>query len=94
MVDTAGTLCLAAKSLKESGARKIIASCTHPILSGEAISRIIQSPITRLLVGDTIPVQDSKMIDKISVHTSASLFGEAIRRIHNEQYISSLFDTR
>ncbi len=94
MVDTAGTLCLAAKSLKESGARKIIASCTHPILSGEAISRIIQSPITRLLVGDTIPVQDSKMIDKISVHTSASLFGEAIRRIHNEQSISSLFDTR
>jgi len=92
MIDTAGTLCRAADLLSESGARKIIASCTHPILSGNAIEKINQSAISRMLVSDTILVPEEKRIDKIEVLSSAFLFGEAIKRIHNEESISSLFD--
>jgi len=92
MIDTAGTLCRAADLLGEYGAREIIASCTHPILSGNAVEKINQSAIKRMLVSDTILVPEEKRIDKIEVLTSAPLFGEAIKRIHNEESISSLFD--
>ena len=92
MIDTAGTLCRAADLLGESGAREIIASCTHPILSGNAVEKINQSAIQRMFVSDTILVPEEKRIDKIEVLTSAFLFGEAIKRIHNEESISSLFD--
>ncbi len=92
MIDTAGTLCRAADLLSASGAREIIASCTHPILSGNAVEKINKSTIKRMLVSDTILVPQEKRINKIEVLTSAYLFGEAIKRIHNEESISSLFD--
>jgi len=91
IVDTAGTLCKAAELLKESGAKKIIAACTHPILSGEAVQRIKNSAILKLFACDSIPLSEEKKIDKIEVISSAELFAEAIRRIHNEESISSLF---
>jgi ribose-phosphate pyrophosphokinase len=92
MIDTAGTLCRAADLLIASGAREIIASCTHPILSDNAVEKINQSTIKKMMVSDTILVPQEKRVDKIEVLTSAFLFGEAIKRIHNEESISSLFD--
>jgi len=93
IIDTAGTLCSAADLMKEEGARKILAACTHPILSGNAVERISQSSISKLFVSDTVFLPDEKRIDKIKIISAASLFGEAIHRIHNEKSISSLFDT-
>lgn len=92
MIDTAGTLCSAAGLLHERGAKDIIACCTHPILSGKAIERIENSKISKLVVTNSIPIVGSKKIDKIEVCPAARLFAEAIRRIHNEESISSLFD--
>jgi len=91
IVDTAGTLCKAAELLKKSGAKKVIAACTHPILSGDAIQKIKQSAISKIFVCDSIPVSEEKKIKQIEVISSAQLFAEAIRRIHNEESISSLF---
>jgi len=91
IIDTAGTLCKAAKLLKKSGAQKVIAACTHPILSGEAVQRIQKSEILKLFVCDSIPLPEKNKIKKIEVNSSAELFAEAIRRIHNEESISSLF---
>ena len=91
MVDTAGTLCKAADLLSERGAKTIIAACTHPLLSGPAVDRIKASRITKLLAADTIQLTESKLDEKITILPSAELFGEAIRRIHNEESISSLF---
>lgn len=91
IVDTAGTLVKAARALKEKGAKEIFAACTHPTLSGEAIEKIEQSVITKLVVTDTIPLIEEKQNDKIEVLSVAKLLGEAIRRVHNEESISSLF---
>ena len=92
MVDTAGTLTQAAKALKEQGARRVSAACTHAVLSGSAIERINNSPIEELIVTNTIPM-DSKtaMCSKLKVLSLASLLGEAIKMIHEESSISSLF---
>jgi ribose-phosphate pyrophosphokinase len=91
IIDTAGTLCEAAKKLHESGARRIVAACTHPILSGKAIMNIQKSYLSQLIVTDTIRMPRRKQIQKISVFSAAPLLGEAIKRIHHEQSISSLF---
>ncbi len=91
IIDTAGTLCKAAELLKKSGAKKIIAACTHPILSGEAVQRIKKSEILKLIVCDSISLSEKNKTEKIEVVSSAELFAEAIRRIHNEESISSLF---
>ncbi len=92
MVDTAGTLTKAAVALKEHGALAIYACCIHPVLSGNAIERINDSPIEELIVTDTIPInQDGSMCKKIKVLPVAELFGEAIKRIHNNESVSSLF---
>jgi ribose-phosphate pyrophosphokinase len=93
MIDTAGTLCKAADHLQESGARSIVTACTHPILSGPAVDRLRDAPIDKLLVCDTLLIPEEKMLNKITVMSSAELFGEAIMRIHNEESISTLFDT-
>ena len=93
MVDTAGTLCRAAEYLNQSGARRIIATCTHPILSGNAVSQLQESFIYKLFVSDTVLVPEEKKNEKIEVLSSAFIFGEAIKRIHNEESISSLFDS-
>ena len=92
IIDTASTLCNAAKLLKRSGAKRIIAACTHPILSGDSVSTIRESPLSSVVVSDSLFMPPKKLIEKIEVLTSSALFGEAIKRIHNEESISSLFD--
>lgn len=92
IVDTAGTLSRATKALKEYGARDIFVACTHPILSGPALQRLQEAAIAKMTVTDTVSLPPDKQIDKIEVLTTANLFGEAIKRIHGEESISSLFD--
>lgn len=92
IVDTAGTLAAAAKALRASGARDVIACCTHPVLSGVAIDRIENSALSELVVTNTIPLQpQAQNCRKITVLSVARLLGEAIRRTHDEESISSLF---
>ena len=92
LVATAGTLVEAVTALKSSGARKVYAAATHPVLSGPAIERIKKSELEELIVTDTIPIDKKKMISKIRVLSVAPLLGKAIERIHNEESISILFD--
>jgi ribose-phosphate pyrophosphokinase len=92
IVDTAGTICAAAEALRAAGAQEVFACCTHPVLSGPAIERIAKSSLKKLVVTDTIPLRDNaKQAPNIAVLSVAHLIGEAIRRIHNEESISSLF---
>jgi ribose-phosphate pyrophosphokinase len=92
MVDTAGTLTEAARSLKEAGANSVYAAVTHPVLSGPALKRISESAIEELIVTDTIPLsKNTDDTSRIHVVSSARLLGEAIRRINNEESVSSLF---
>ncbi len=92
IIDTAGTITLAAKALKEAGAKEVYASCTHPVLSGPALERIQNSDIKELIVTNTIPLSEDKMASKIKVLSVAPLIGEAIIRIHEELSVSKLFD--
>ncbi len=92
MVDTAGTLCKAAQALKEHGASRVIAYCTHAVLSGKAISNISASVLDELVVTDTIPLSaEGRGCDRIRVLSSASLLAEAVRRVSNEESISAMF---
>ncbi len=92
MIDTAGTITKAAEALKEHGANTVYAACTHAVLSGPAIDRLNASAIDRLIVTDTIPLDSKKeACEKIIVLSVAGLFAEAIKRIHEESSISSLF---
>jgi len=92
MVDTAGTLTMAADALKKDGAKRILGCCTHPVLSGPAIARIAESPLEELIVTNTIPLSpQAQHCSKIKVLSVAHLIGEAIRRTHEEESISSLF---
>jgi ribose-phosphate pyrophosphokinase len=92
IVDTAGTLCSAAGSLLEAGASGVYAAITHPVLSGPAIKRIEESPLSELIVTDTIPLRgEAAHCKKIHVVSVADQLGEAIRRINNEESVSSLF---
>ena len=93
MVDTAGTLCNAAKALKERGAIKVCAYITHPVLSGPAIERITNSELDELIVTDTIPLTEAAQnCPKITQVSSAGLFGESISRIAREESVSALFE--
>jgi len=92
MVDTAGTLTTAAAAISEAGAQTVLACCTHPVLSGPAIERVRASVLEELVVTNSIPLRpEAEEMDKIQVLSLAPLMGEAIRRIHNEESISSLF---
>jgi len=92
MVDTAGTLCKAAQVLKAEGATKVVAYCTHPVLSGGAVERIAASDMDELVVTDTIPLRDdAKACPKIRQLTVAGLLAETILRIFTEDSVSSLF---
>ncbi|EED34906.1 phosphoribosylpyrophosphate synthetase [Luminiphilus syltensis NOR5-1B] len=92
MVDTAGTLCMAASALKERGATKVVAYCTHAVLSGKALANIRNSELDELVVTDTIPLSaEAQAIDKIRQLTIADLLAESIRRVSNEESISALF---
>ena len=92
MIDTAGTITQAAEALRQKGARKVYAACTHAVLSGPAVGRINSSCIDELIVADTIPLDSKKEeCPKLRVLSVAPLFAEAIKRIHEESSISSLF---
>jgi ribose-phosphate pyrophosphokinase len=92
MIDTAGTLAGAARALQEKGAKRIVACATHGVLSGPAVQRIVDSPLTEVVVTDTIPLSDSaKSCGKIKQVSIAKLLAEAIKRIHSSDSVSSLF---
>ena len=92
MVDTAGTLCNAADALKERGATKVVAYCTHAVLSGRALENIRSSELDELVVTDTIPLgEEARAVDKIRQLTISDLLAESIRRVSNEESISALF---
>jgi ribose-phosphate pyrophosphokinase len=92
MVDTAGTLVKAAQVLKEEGATKVVAYCTHPVLSGPAVERIAKSDLDELVVTDTIPLrEDARSCKKIRSLTVSGLIAETILRIYTEESVSSLF---
>ena len=92
MVDSAGTLCNAAAALKDRGANKVFAYIVHPVLSGEAVTKINKSKLDQLVVTDTIPLSDSaKASKKIRVISLAPTLAEAIRRVNNEESISAMF---
>ncbi len=92
MVDTAGTLTQAADALVKAGAKKVAACCTHAVLSGHALEKINQSALEKMVVSDTIPIKpEAQSCKKIVVLSIASLLGEAIKRIHNNDSVSSLF---
>ncbi|MDH5326987.1 MAG: ribose-phosphate diphosphokinase [Gammaproteobacteria bacterium] len=92
LVDTAGTLCMAAQALKEHGADKVVAYCTHAVLSGKAVANITASELDELVVTDTIPLTDAaQACGKIRQLSIAGLLAETMRRISNEESVSSLF---
>jgi len=92
IIDTAGTITLAANALIENGAKKVYACCTHPVLSDPATERIDASSIEELVVTNTIPVPKEKQISKITSLSVAPLLGEAIIRVHEKLSVSTLFD--
>ena len=92
MIDTAGTITQGAAALKENGAKKIVAACAHAVLSGPALDRINESALEEVIVTNTIPMDSNvEKCKKLTVLSVASLLGDAIRRIHEETSVSSLF---
>jgi ribose-phosphate pyrophosphokinase len=92
MVDTAGTLCQAARALTEHGTRRVFAAATHAVLSGPAITRLNESSIEQLICANTIPLTPAgRACPRLKVLSAANLFGEAIKRIHDLDSVSSLF---
>ena len=92
MIDTAGTLCGAARALAEKEARSVVVCATHGVFSGPAVKRIAESPLAEVIVSDTIPLSDAaKACPKIKQVSIARLLGEAIKRIHSSDSVSSLF---
>jgi len=92
MTDTAGTMTNAAFASMERGALGVYSACTHGVLSGDATKRLSNSPIKHMIVTDTITVPVEKQFENLEIISVASVFGEAIRRIHNEESISVLFN--
>jgi ribose-phosphate pyrophosphokinase len=91
IIDTAGTIIQAVSALKEEGARRVLASCTHAVLSGQAVERLEQSAIEEVVFTNTIPLREDQQSKKITVLSVAPLLAEAIQRIHTETSVSSLF---
>jgi len=91
MIATAGTLCTAAKFLRENGAKELYACCTHAIFSGDAVSKLKATGFKEIVVTNTIPMAPEKLLPEVRTLSIANLFGEAILRIHNETSVSSLF---
>jgi ribose-phosphate pyrophosphokinase len=92
IIDTAGTIALAAAALQQAGAKDIYACCTHPVLSGRAFERLENSPVKEVIVTDTIPLPVNHGSTKMKVLSVAPLLGEAITRIHEQKSISKLFE--
>jgi ribose-phosphate pyrophosphokinase len=91
IVDTGGTLAKVAQAIKEAGAREVLASSSHAVLSGKAMEKIDESPLSRLIVTDSIPLGNRRASEKIVVLSIAELMGKAIRNIHDEASVTSLF---
>ena len=91
MIDTAGTICMAADMLMERGAKSVRAAITHPVLSGQAYERINASALEEVIVTDTIPLNPEKDLHKFTVLSVADIFADVIERVHNYKEISSLF---
>src|SRR5690606_32917572 len=92
MIDTAGTLTQAATAVLEHGASEVYAAASHPVLSGPAIERISNSVLKRVFVTDSIPLSEAaRGCEKIQICSVGDLFGEAIRRVHGGDSVSSLF---
>jgi ribose-phosphate pyrophosphokinase len=91
IVDTGGTLTKVAEAIKDAGAREVLASCSHGVLSGNAIERIAMSSLSKLLITDSIPLAPEKRIDKIVQLSIADLMAKAIKNIHEESSVTSLF---
>ena len=92
MIDTAGTLCGAAQALMDKGAKRVVACATHGVFSGPAVQRIVDSPLAEVVVSDSVPLSpEAKACNKIQQVSLARLLGEAIKRIHSSDSVSSLF---
>jgi ribose-phosphate pyrophosphokinase len=92
MIDTAGTICSGAKLLMERGAKDVYVLAAHAVFSGPAVERLAASPITEVIVTDSIPLSEqAKQVSKIKQISIASLLGEAIARIHDSQSVSEMF---
>jgi ribose-phosphate pyrophosphokinase len=91
MIDTAGTLVQAVSALEREGARRIIAGGVHAVLSGPAVERLKAAPLEEIVVTNSIPLPPEKLFPTMTVLTVAPLLGEAIRRIHDEESVSTLF---
>ncbi|MBI3998396.1 MAG: ribose-phosphate pyrophosphokinase, partial [Armatimonadetes bacterium] len=91
IVDTAGTLTMAASALEARGVEAVYACCAHALLSGPAVERIAGSPIRELVVTNTVPVSEAKRIDKIRIVSIAPMLAEAVRRTHEDRSVSELF---
>jgi len=91
MIDTAGTICMAADMLMARGAKSVRAAITHPVLSGPAYERINDSALEEVIVTDTIPLNPDKDLHKFTVLTIADMFADVIERVHNYKEISSIF---
>ena len=92
MIDTAGTICNAAEALLNLGAKSVSACATHAVLSGPAIERLEKSSLDEVVLLDTIPLSEDKIIDKFKILSVAPLFAEAMSRIHNNDSVSKMFD--
>ena len=91
-IDSAGSLVSVVNALRENGVKEVYSCCTHPIFSGPAIQRIASSQVKEVVVTDTVPVKDSKKLDKITVLPIAPLLGEAIRRTHTGLSVGAMFE--
>lgn len=91
LIDTAGTICHAAQALKDRGAKKVLVGATHPVLSGPAVENIRKAPIDEMVLLNTIPMPESKILPNMRIVSVAMVFAEAIERIYRQQPLSSLF---
>jgi len=91
MIDTAGTICNAAVTAIDNGAKSVIAIATHPVLSGKAIERLEKSPIEKVIVSDTIAMSKDKIFNKLEIISVSKIFAETIKRINSGKSVSSLF---
>ena len=92
MIDTGGTIVQAANALKENGAERIIVAATHPILSGPAVQRLRDSPISEVVVTDTLPLGEEHLFPQLTVLPIAPLLARAIREVFDDGSVTSLFD--
>ena len=92
MISTAGSICGAAELVKEHGAREIHVAATHGIFAGEAIPKLSAAPVDSVVVTDSVPIPEDKMIPKMEILTVAGILGEAIKRIHRHESISAVFE--